>query len=184
MTPPSPSLALRAPVFRDGVLAFNAPKAFLFTFTPHGTRLHGDARGSVDKFHNEYGGEFVAPDERFEAMRCDDLAEDPLLISPAMRGVIEDTIEQHCDFREWHLFAYNVRTNHVHVVVSASGDPDRMLTDLKAYLTRVLRKATAIGDRKRVWAEGGSKRHLYTDDAVRRACEYVYLAQGPDLPRE
>lgn len=164
-------------------MAFNPPKAFLFTFSPYGTRLHGDERGSVDKFHNRYGGEFVPPNLEFEAMRRDDLKEAPLLISPLMRGVIEDTIEQHCGYRGWHLFSYNVRTNHVHTVVSAAGDPSRMLADLKAYLTRALRRDGAIGDRKRVWATGGSKRYLFTDEAVRRACEYVYLAQGPDLPR-
>ncbi|MEZ5992618.1 MAG: transposase [Planctomycetota bacterium] len=137
----------------------------------------------MDKFHNRFGDEFVSPNLEYEALRRGDLAEEPLLISPRMRGVIEDTIEQHCTHRGWHLFASNVRTNHVHLVVSASGDADRMLADLKAYLTRALRADGAVGQRKSIWAEGGSKRHLFTDDAVRRACEYVYLAQGPDLPR-
>jgi REP element-mobilizing transposase RayT len=165
-------------------MAFNSPKAFLFTFTPYGTRLHGDERGSVDKFHNRYGEEFVPPNLEFESVRRADLLEPPLLITPAMRGIIDDTFTQHCEFRSWHLFARNVRTNHVHAVVSAAGDADRMLTDLKAYLTRGLRAGDAIGDRRRVWTEGGSKRHLFTDEAVARACEYVYLHQGPDLPRE
>ena len=163
---------------------FNAPRAFLFTFTPYGTRLHGDERGSVDKFHNRYGCEFVAPDLTFEAMRRADLAEEPLLIDPRMRGIIEDTMLQHCDHRKWHHFSSNVRTNHIHAVLSAAGEPGRMLGDLKAYLTRALRAGGAIGDRRRIWAEGGSKRYLFTDEAVARACEYVWLSQGPELPRE
>jgi hypothetical protein len=163
---------------------FNAPKAFLFTFTPYGTRLHGDERGSVDKFHNRYGGEFVPPNLEYEAVRRADLAEELLLITPKMRGIIEDTIRQHCDHREWHHHSSNVRTNHIHAVLSAAAEPARMLADLKAYLTRALRTGKAMGDRKRVWAEGGSKRYLFTDDAIARACEYVWLAQGADLPRE
>jgi len=164
-------------------VAYNPPKAYLFTFVPYGTRLHGDERGSVDKFHNRYGQEFVPPNPEFEDVRRADLAEAPLLITPAMRGVIEDTICQHCEHRSWHHHASNVRTNHVHAVVAASGDPARMLADLKAYLTRALRRAWLIEGRERVWAKGGSKRPLFTDEDVRRACEYVMLAQGPDLPR-
>ncbi|MBK8206456.1 MAG: hypothetical protein IPK87_06605 [Planctomycetes bacterium] len=163
---------------------FNAPKAFLFTFTPYGTQLHGDDRGSVDRFHNRFGHEFVPPSLEFQTMRRADLAEEPLLISPRMRGIIEDTILQHCDHRGWHHFASNIRTNHVHAVLSAAGEPDRMLADLKAYLTRDLRKGDAVGRRKRVWTVGGSTRYLFTDEAVSRACTYVYLAQGADLPRE
>lgn len=163
---------------------FNAPKAFLFTFVPYGTRLHGDERGTVDKFHNRFGEEFVPPNLTYESMRRAGLAEEPLLITPKMRGIIEDTILQHCEHRGWHHHSSNVRTNHIHAVLSADGDPDRMLADLKAYLTRALRRAGAIGDRKRVWAERGSKRYLFTDEALARACEYVWLAQGPDLPRE
>jgi hypothetical protein len=160
----------------------NAPKAFLFTFVPYGTRLHGDARGSVDRFHNRHGAAFVAPNVEYLAVRQADLREEPLLITPAMRGILVNTIEQHCGYRGWHLFARNVRTNHIHAVISAAGEPAHMLKDLKAYLTRALRRGGAIGDRKRVWAEGGSKRYLFTDDAVRAACDYVCLAQGADLP--
>ena len=31
------------------------PLAYLITFRCHGTWLHGDERGSVDRFHNQYG---------------------------------------------------------------------------------------------------------------------------------
>src|SRR5688572_4912268 len=109
---------------------FNAPKAFLFTFVPYGTRLHGDDRGSVDKFHNSYGGEFVPPNLEYETMRRADLAEEPLLITAKMRGIIADTILQHCEYRNWHHHSSNVRTNHIHAVLAAIGDPDRMLSDL------------------------------------------------------
>ena len=165
-------------------MAFNPPKAFLFTFVPYGTRLHGDERGSVNKFHNRYGDEFVPPNPQFEAMRRADLVEEPLLISPAMRGVLEDTIRQHCEHRSWHHHSSNVRTNHIHAVLAAASEAERMLTDLKAYLTRALRRAGLIDGRERVWAQGGSMRYLFTDESVKRACEYVYLGQGADLPRE
>lgn len=162
---------------------FNPPKAYLFTFVPYGTRLHGDSRGSVDSRHNVFGTEFVPPDLQYEALRRAELAELPLLIDGPLRGVLDDSLVQHCDIRGWHLHAHNIRTNHVHAVIEAAKAPAAMLTDLKAYLTRGLRRAGLLGDRDRVWAEGGSSRYLFTDESVARACEYVLLAQGPDLPR-
>jgi hypothetical protein len=34
------------------------PLAYFFTFRAYGTWLHGDERGSVDRFHNQYGTPF------------------------------------------------------------------------------------------------------------------------------
>lgn len=186
-------MANLSPRLRSGLLlgllagvcmAFNAPKAYLFTIVPYGTRLHGDERGTVDEYHGHFGTPLAPGDAALKARRQASLRETPLLINPKMRAVIEDTLAQHCAFRGWRLLEFNVRTNHIHAVVSAAGEADAMLKDLKAYLTRSLRTSGALGDRRKVWAEGGSKRHLFTDDAVRRACSYVRDAQGPDLPRD
>jgi hypothetical protein len=32
----------------------DTPLAYLFTFRCHGTWLHGDERGAVDRFHNHF----------------------------------------------------------------------------------------------------------------------------------
>ena len=37
------------------------PLAYLITFRSYGTWLHGDKRGSVDRFHNHYS--YLPPDE-------------------------------------------------------------------------------------------------------------------------
>lgn len=37
-----------------------APLAYLITFNTYGSWLHGDRRGSVDRFHNRYGTPRVA----------------------------------------------------------------------------------------------------------------------------
>lgn len=165
-------------------MAYNAPKAYLFTIVPYGSRLHGDERGTVDEHHRNFGTPLAPGDADLQVRRKNSLRESSLLINAKMRAVIEDTLVQHCAFRGWHLFEFNVRTNHVHAVISAAGVADAMLKDLKAFLTRALRKSETLGDRRKVWAEGGSKRHLFTDEAVARACRYVRDAQGPDLPRD
>ncbi len=37
------------------------PLAFMITLRAHGTWLHGDRRGSVNRFHNEYGTPRLPP---------------------------------------------------------------------------------------------------------------------------
>jgi len=75
-----------------------------------------------------------------------------------------------------------VRTNHVHIVVAAADDPEKMMVQFKAYATREMRRRDLIAARKKVWTEGGSKRWLFTDESVSQACIYVLYGQGVDLP--
>jgi hypothetical protein len=47
----------------------HTPIAYLITFRSYGTWLHGDRRGSVDRFHNTYGTPRLPrnlPRERYE----------------------------------------------------------------------------------------------------------------------
>ena len=39
------------------------PLAYLISFRAYGTWLHGDRRGSVDRFHNRYGTPRIPPNE-------------------------------------------------------------------------------------------------------------------------
>jgi REP element-mobilizing transposase RayT len=100
------------------------------------------------------------------------------------RGAVARALTQHADFRQWRLYASNIRTNHVHIVVSARAAPEELLRQFKAYATRALRNAGLIPGRKRVWTEGGSKKWLFTATHVDDACDYVTYRQGPDLPAE
>jgi len=43
----------------------DTPLAYLITFRAYGTWLHGDARGSIDRFHNRYRSLYIEPDERW-----------------------------------------------------------------------------------------------------------------------
>jgi REP element-mobilizing transposase RayT len=62
-------------------------------------------------------------------------------LDAARRQSAEIAIREVCDHRKWHLHALNVRTNHVHVVVSlGTAKPDRALNAFKAYVTRRMRR--------------------------------------------
>src|SRR5689334_9482829 len=83
--------------------------------------------------------------------------------------------------RQWPLLAVHVRTKHVHVVVQACADGDKVMNDFKAYASRHLNEAGFESrDRKR-WTRHGSTRRLWTEAAVEAAIHYVVHEQGEPM---
>jgi len=79
--------------------------------------------------------------------------------------------------------ALNVRTNHVHSVISAAIKPEKIVNDLKAYSTRRLRREWLIGRDEKVWSRGASTRYLWKPRHVTAAIDYVLYCQE-DIPFE
>ena len=94
------------------------PLAHLITFRGYGTWLHGDERGSIDRFHNRYQSPYIPPNQRWHQHNSRTLRCEPVLLNAAQRESIEAAVRETCDLRQWLLRAISVRTNHVHVVVS------------------------------------------------------------------
>src|SRR5688500_14303497 len=92
--------------------------AYHLTWTTYGTWLPGDQRGWVER-----GVPVIrdADPDREQAAR-ERMAEAPVILTEAQRQIVEQTIRDHCRIRGWTLHALNVRTNHVHVVVTAERD--------------------------------------------------------------
>jgi REP element-mobilizing transposase RayT len=89
------------------------------------------------------------------------------------RRAVGDAIRRACAFKGWALGALNVRSNHVHVVVTAvDRSPERVMLCLKAWSSRRLNELRG-GTRGRWWTRHGSTRYLNTRESVRRAVEYV-----------
>jgi len=104
------------------------------------------------------------------------MKETAFLLSQTDGEVVESTIRAHCQIRRWKLHAVNVRTNHVHVVVTAPGCKPKIVRDqLKAWCTRKL-KAIHSG-RERFWTEGASCRWINDEDGLEAAIEYTIEAQ-------
>jgi REP element-mobilizing transposase RayT len=76
----------------------------------------------------------------------------------------------------------NVRTNHIHTVVSAPCKPEKILTAFKANATRKLREAGCWKNDDSPWADRGSKKYLWTEEDVVNAIAYVEYDQGEPLP--
>jgi len=96
----------------------HVPRAYLITFRCYGTWLHGDERGSVDRFHNRYGAPFLPHHEGRRQYEQKLLKHPPVELDAARRAAVEAAIRETCEKRGWLLRAINVRTNHVHTVVT------------------------------------------------------------------
>jgi REP element-mobilizing transposase RayT len=159
------------------------PLAYLITFRSHGTWLHGDKRGSVDRFHNRYQSPYLAPSCKRLELDLYLLSGEPTVLNATQRESVELAIHEVCQVRDWNLRAINVRTNHVHTVVSiGSAKPERALNAFKAYATRKMRENNCWDSDRSPWADKGSKKRLWNEHSVQKAVEYVVHGQGEDLP--
>ena len=137
------------------------PLAYLITFRCHGTWLHGDERGSIDRFHNRFKSPYIDPNKKWRQHNEQVLAGEPVMLDASQRQSVDAAIRETCAIRKWHLHAVNVRTNHVHAVASIGLiKPERALTALKANATRQMRQDNCWRYDHSPWAEKGSKRHL------------------------
>ena len=75
----------------------------------------------------------------------------------------------------------NVRTNHVHVVVSANKKPEAVLSALKANATRSMKEAGVWTSEFSPWEFRGSKKYLWDEEQLRNAITYVECGQGGPL---
>ncbi len=155
--------------------------AYFITFHTCGTWLHGDLRGSVDREHNVPRTPFLPADEALRRRDATKLARPAVRLGGEARRIVHRTILEVCRHRDWTLHALNVRTTHVHAVVSAGPPPERVMNDLKAWCTRRLMAAGLHERARHIWARHGSTKWLNTRAALDRACRYTLDGQGPDL---
>ncbi len=156
--------------------------AYFISFHTYGSWLHGHQRGSVDDEHNTPSTPFAPPSDAREHYRRNQLQHDPTTLSPQRRWVVDRTIREVCLHRAWALRALNVRTTHVHCVISGAATPEKIMIDLKAWCTRRMRESGVLGSSEHAWSEHGSTKYLDTETSLQRAIHYVLHEQGPDLP--
>ena len=150
------------------------PLAYFLTWTTYGRRLHGDVRGTVDKLHNRRGEPFLLESPGREERARLLLSQDEYVMGDSERSVIDTAVRDHCGIRGWVIHSLNVRTNHVHVVVTANThSPDEVMKQLKAWGTRRLTTAALIQRGRLVWTDGGSKRWLNFPEDLFDAVNYV-----------
>src|SRR5262245_3542936 len=132
------------------------PLAYLITFRTYGTWLHGDKRGSVDRFHNVYDEPSMPPNEKWVRLNQMMSRGSPVILDVKRRAAVEFAIRETCEIRKWGLVALNIRTNHVHLVVSIGEiKPGITLNALKANATRVMRERECWKEEYSPWVARG-----------------------------
>ena len=160
----------------------DTPLAYFISFRTCGTWLHGDTRGSIDRYNNHYRSPYITPNPIWHDFNREQLRVGPLTLGPRQRKSIQAAIRETCEIRDWPLLALNVRTNHVHAVLSANRDSKLVLNALKANATRQLRQDGLWEHGFSPWARKGSRRNLWNEQSVARAINYVLYGQGDELP--
>ena len=159
------------------------PLGYFVTFRAFGTWLHGDEKGSVDRFHNRYGTPRIPPNKKWHRYNERTLSRPPVKLGTRRRSVVLEAIRETCNKRDWLYRTANVRTNHVHAVVTApSSKPETVRAALKANATRKLREAGCWLSGKSPWAGKGSVKSLWTEKDLCAAIAYVDEEQGETLP--
>jgi REP element-mobilizing transposase RayT len=159
------------------------PLAYLVTFRTYGTWLHGDQRGSVSRHRNKYGSSKLKFEPVLIEKNKDRMTREPVKLNGRQRASIRAAIRETCRIRGWTLLAVNIRTNHVHAVVSATlSNSFRVLNALKANSTRGMRLRRLWTDDKSPWVDKRSTRFLWNEESISAACDYVLNGQGDDLP--
>ena len=144
---------------------------YFLTWTTYGTWLHGDERGSVVDGRVSRQTRYVRGNDAMRAEAAERMVEAPFVMDAELRRRVDRAIRTHCDVRMWRVYALNVRSNHVHVVLNADVRPEIAMGQLKAWSSRVLRERDPA--RKRVWTRHGSTRWLNGESAILRAIDYV-----------
>ncbi|NNF00064.1 MAG: hypothetical protein HKN25_13665 [Pyrinomonadaceae bacterium] len=107
----------------------------------------------------------------------------PVTLNARQRIAVGEAIEEVCEYRKWILRAINVRTNHVHILVSIGVEsPSKALNSFKAYATRKMREKGFWENNYSPWSNKGSKRYLWNERSIETAANYVENGQGGELP--
>ncbi|MGL6076709.1 MAG: transposase [Fimbriiglobus sp.] len=161
----------------------SAPLAYFITFSTYGSWLHGRATGSVDLKNNAPGTQFLQANPALERQSRAKMRQEPYLLDPRRRQVVLKTILEVAAHRKWHLWAVHVRSNHVHVVVTADCKPEKVMIDLKAWASRRLREQFDESPDRDRWTEHGSTQWLNDEEDFQTVVKYVLDEQGEPMER-
>ncbi|HLB56134.1 MAG TPA: transposase [Coxiellaceae bacterium] len=157
------------------------PIAYIITCRTYATWLHGDARLSVDPKHNQYATPKIPPMSGFQKTMRSNCKEEMFIMDESQRKIVLQSIIDTCKFSNWHLHAAQVRTNHMHVVVTSEKAPEKIAISLKAYATRYLKQQNPELNRERFWSRGASTGYIFQEEFLFRAMQYTIEDQGKEM---
>ena len=113
--------------------------------------------------------------DKIVQISLDKLCDTPVTLNDFQRKIVDDVLIAHSQIRMWHIHAKNVRTNHVHIVVTANRDPDTVAEQYKAWASRKLN--INLGRKRSWWTEGQSTMWIYDEEYLENVIRYVLEGQ-------
>jgi len=105
------------------------------------------------------------------------MKEQSVLLNMNQRKKVHQVCLRHAKIRGWVLHAINVRSNHVHLVVTADADPKKVRDQFKANATRVLRQPPDAIVHEKIWTRGGDTEIIDGDESLEQVVLYVTETQ-------
>ena len=99
------------------------------------------------------------------------------MLNVAQREKVERVCNEHAEIRGWELHAAGVRSNHIHIVVTADAAPEKVRVQFKANTTRVLRRKPDPIANEKVWTRGSDVEIIDGNDALEHVVLYITEAQ-------
>ena len=154
---------------------------YFITFTTYGTHLPGDERGSIRRGRKGAPSRALAPSPETAARASALMAQPAFTLTEAQRQSVATTVREVCESKGWVLHALNVRTNHIHLLVSGLASPETVMGACKSWATRRMREQSLVGENARVWTRHGSTQYVKGQAGFERVADYILGGQGPDL---
>ena len=148
------------------------PLTLFITWTTYGSWLPGDSRG----WRKWRSGQRL-PQPLLEDWCRERMKEPPVVLHWEHREAVENVCREHAQLRGWALHAISVRSNHVHIAVTAFGIPAKVRDQFKANGTRVLRQLSNPIANEKIWTKGGDVEFLDTEDDLQQVVLYITVAQ-------
>ena len=156
---------------------YRADRAFFLTFRTYGTWLHGDRRGSNSRIHRTR----IAPNDAWNDLMRGNLVAPEIVFTPDERAVLFDAILEFglCGRYDVFIDAANVRSNHVHVLVTPRRPttPEQLVNVLKGYLSGIVKTFPRFRDYRSVWARRFSGKVIFNANSWRNIAYYILLRQ-------
>ena len=149
------------------------PLAYHITFGTHGTRLHGDQRGSVDRRHNTPGTPIIGRKESWERIERARLKFPPVILTKDQRALAEECTPALCRRGDWEYHVVGCGQDHFHVLLSTDADAKAVRRWFKRWLSEELSKRWPLADGRRWWAEGGSVKYVWDEAYFRNVYNYI-----------
>ncbi len=148
------------------------PLTLFITWTTYGSWLPGDSRG-----WRKWRSGQRTPQPLLEDWCRNRMKGKAVVLDLGHRQVVEAVCREHALVRGWALYAIAVRSNHVHIAVTAEGVPAKVRDQFKANGTRVLRQASNPITNEKIWTKGGDVEIVDTEEELYRVVLYITEAQ-------